>query len=287
MLELYQLEQLLVIAGAGTLSAAAEKLHLSQPAISRSMQRLERELQVPLFVRRKNRIELNENGLMAVEYARKILDQADSMVIGLREYDRRRHTISIGSCAPAPLWSLLPSMSYAYPQMTIASDIRDNDVLIRGLGSGTYQLIVLPFKTELEGALCVKYFEEHLFFSLPPSHPKAGSKGLYFRDLNGEAMLLRPQLGFWARLHREMMPDTRFLVQQDSAAFYELVRASALPSFTSDVVIRRDGPVPGRVIVPILDPEANAMFHLYYRACDRELLSHFLRTLSRGANPLN
>ena len=41
------------------------------PALSRSMQRLENEIQVPLFIRRKNKIELNENGKLAVEYAKK------------------------------------------------------------------------------------------------------------------------------------------------------------------------------------------------------------------------
>ena len=52
--EIYQLEQLLAFAEYGTLSGAAERLHLSQPALSRSMQRLETELQVPLFDRQKN-----------------------------------------------------------------------------------------------------------------------------------------------------------------------------------------------------------------------------------------
>ena len=51
MLELYQLVQLLAIAECGTISKAAEQLHLSQPALSRSMQKLEEELQVTLFDR--------------------------------------------------------------------------------------------------------------------------------------------------------------------------------------------------------------------------------------------
>lgn len=71
MFEFYQLEQLIAFAECGTLSGAAEKLLLSQTALSRSMQRLENEIQVPLFIRHKNKIELNENGVLAVEHAKK------------------------------------------------------------------------------------------------------------------------------------------------------------------------------------------------------------------------
>ena len=70
MMELYQLIQLLAIADCGTMSSAAEKLHLSQPALSRSMQKLEEELQVSLFDRQKNKISFNANGKLAIEHAR-------------------------------------------------------------------------------------------------------------------------------------------------------------------------------------------------------------------------
>ena len=53
MFELYQLEQLLVVAEYGTLSGAAEQNHLSPSALSRSMQRLESEIGVTLFIRHK------------------------------------------------------------------------------------------------------------------------------------------------------------------------------------------------------------------------------------------
>ena len=59
MIDTQQLEQLISIAEEGTLSKAAERLHLSQPAISRSMQRLENDLGVTLFDRQKNKIALN------------------------------------------------------------------------------------------------------------------------------------------------------------------------------------------------------------------------------------
>ena len=263
MFELYQLEQLLTVADCGTLSGAAEKLHLSQSALSRSMQRLEHEIQVPLFVRQKNKIELNENGKLAVEYAKKLMDQTDDMISGIRDYDRKQRTIFVGSCAPAPLWEIIPALSNLYPDMTISSEIRDSEVLLQGLREKRYQLIILPYSVEEKGISCIKYKEEHLFFSLPPAHPLSASKSLCLKDLNGETMLLRSRLGFWEHITDEKMSDTRFLVQEDSV-FNELVKASALPSFTSDLAIQREGSVPNRVIIPITDPEANVTYYCCY-----------------------
>ncbi|MBS6255826.1 LysR family transcriptional regulator [Megasphaera massiliensis] len=278
MVEFYQLEQLLRVADCGTLSGAAEELHLSQPALSRSMQRLENDIGVPLFIRYKNKIELNENGRLAVEYAEKIVDQMSDMIHGIRDYDRKRHTIFVGSCAPAPLWELLPALSDQYPDMTVASELRENDALIQGLKDGTYHLVLLPFQMEIAGTRCHPYGEEHLFFSLPPAHPLSGSQSLQFKDLNGDTMLLRSRLGFWKHVTEEKMPDTRFLVQND-ADFDELVKASALPSFTSDRVIQREGEFPNRIKIPIEDTEANVVYSLYYRLKDQKFLANYLRTV--------
>ena len=67
MMELYLLEQLIAFSRQGTLSGAAEELHISQPALSQSMKKLEESLGVSLFERSKNKIALNENGIMAVQ----------------------------------------------------------------------------------------------------------------------------------------------------------------------------------------------------------------------------
>ena len=53
MIEIHLLEQLDAFAEYGTLSEAAEKLHTSQPALTRSMKKLESELGVTLFIRSK------------------------------------------------------------------------------------------------------------------------------------------------------------------------------------------------------------------------------------------
>ena len=53
MIEMYQLEQLLAIYNAGTISKAAEEMHISQPGLTRSIQRLEDSLGLQLFDRKK------------------------------------------------------------------------------------------------------------------------------------------------------------------------------------------------------------------------------------------
>lgn len=278
MFELYQLEQLLAVAACGTLSNAAEQLHISQPALSRSMQRLEAELQVSLFTRQKNKIELNENGRMAVDYARKIMEQSGDMISRIQAFDRSQRTILFGACAPAPLWEIPALLSDLYPEMTISSEIRENDVLLQGLRDDVYQLIVLPFPVDEPGMICAKYGEEHLFFSLPPAHPLSGSKALYMKDLNGETMLLRNRLGFWRELTVRKMPDTRFLEQED-VAFDELVKFSALPSFATDLWLNREGNHVNRVNIPILDEEANVSYYCLCKPGGRTDLSGFIKSI--------
>ena len=73
MIELNQLEQLIYIAENKTISKAAKELLISQPALSRSMQRLESDLGVELFDHYKNKIVLNKNGELAVKHAQKII----------------------------------------------------------------------------------------------------------------------------------------------------------------------------------------------------------------------
>ena len=102
MMELYLLEQLIAFSRQGTLSGAAEKLHISQPALSQSMKKLEESLGVSLFERSKNKIALNENGIMAVQLGEKLLEQS-------REMEERLRLLT--EAAALSLWGLRPGAS--------------------------------------------------------------------------------------------------------------------------------------------------------------------------------
>lgn len=143
MIEIHLFEQLAAFADCGTLSAAAEQLHISQPALSRSMQRLEEELGVSLFERQKSRLTLNETGELAVRYARNLLLQEESMIQQLRDFDRKRRTICVGSCAPVLIPDFATLLSRLYEGMTISTELTGDPRLPEYLREGRYQIAIL------------------------------------------------------------------------------------------------------------------------------------------------
>ena len=279
MLELYDLEKLVTFRNEGTLVAASEKLLISQPALSRSMRKLEDEIGVELFTRSKNRMELNENGILAAELAEKLLGEADSLVARVRQLDRSRHTLSVGSCAPEPLWELVATLGSTYPGMTISSEMAEPEALISGVQDGTYSLVILTSPRERNGVEVTTFGGEKLCFLLPMNHPLAGERELHLADLNGETMLLRPNLGFWTKT-LESLPDTHFLVQQEDYAFGELLRASSLPAFTTDRVQRRYGATEGRIAIPITDPGTSVDYLVAYRSTEKKHLTAALKLIA-------
>ena len=133
MIELNQLEQLIYIAENKTISKAAKELLISQPALSRSMQRLESDLGVELFDHYKNKIVLNKNGELAVKHAQKIIKSIQTMINDVQDYNQSFHRISIATCSPAPMWDIEPLIKELYPQITIQTAVINQKDLITKL----------------------------------------------------------------------------------------------------------------------------------------------------------
>ncbi|MGN1381720.1 MAG: LysR family transcriptional regulator [Eubacterium sp.] len=270
MIEIHLLEQLDAFARLGTLSAASEELHISQPALTRSMQKLEQELDVSLFNREKNRIHLNDNGKLAAEYAARLLSENRDMIRIIQAYDRSHRTISLGSCAPLPVYPVTMLLQQFFPDMTISTDICNDEKIASGFTSGKFQLVILherPEDTALYYKPCSK---ESLCVSVPPAHPLASLSSVSFSDLADLPMLLFTKIGFWYDLCIEKIPHHHFIEE----SFIEIASASALPTFYSRAFSQQEGVDNlGRTIVPISDPEASVTYYLTCKKEDRKRFS--------------
>lgn len=264
MITLEDLEQFTAFAQYGTLVKAAEVLHISQPTITRTMKNIEESFGVKIFERSKNRIQLNDTGKIAVEQAEKVLDAARQMMTVVRDYDKSLRTIVVESCAPAPLWFVIPQLAKKYPAMTLTGSLAGIEEILRHIRQGTCHLGVVLEPVREAGIYCQPYIKEALFICLPPNHPalKNSPTSLSFRDINGFNCLLRSRLGFWDDLCRREMPSSRFLVQEDDAEFQELMRNSTLPVFITNLAKYGAKDMNGRVSIPIADDSAKVTYYL-------------------------
>ncbi|MGI5105971.1 LysR family transcriptional regulator [Treponema socranskii] len=266
-MELYQLRGLIAFAECGNLSKAAEAVHTSQSALSRSMKNLEDELGVPLFSRTKNTIALTETGTLAVRHAQIVVSAHNDMIRTVREEERRRRTFSFGSIAPAPMWELTPIASKLFEGKTVSADLEETETaLIRGLNDGTYNLIILlrPLKEKKSDGtpryICKPFIKEELSVLLPVSHRFAKRKTLQLKDLAGEKILIYNKIGFWYSVCKEKIPDAVFLEQSELSALREIVSASELPSFRTNVTNSLDSIPSDKTAIRLSDPDVNVQF---------------------------
>lgn len=262
MIEIYLLQQLVAFAECGTLTAAAKKLHTSQPALTRSMKKLEDELGISLFVRSKNHLTLNETGQIAAEYALRVLKENEYFQEKVAAFDRSLHTLNIGYCAPIPQIVFTPLINALFEGLSIAADMRDDADFLKKLEMRTYQLAVVHEKPPEDLFYSKKCGHEDLYMSLRPSDPLTFYPELHLRDLDGRSILLLTRIGFWTNITKVKTPHTRYLLQIEQDTFWELAAHSDYPIFMSSYYIKRKQDVPGRINVALADAECHTDYYL-------------------------
>ncbi len=277
MIEFNQLEHLIAIVENKTMSKAAEKLHISQPGLTRSIQRLENDLGLPLFNHKKNKIELNENGKLAIKYAKKLLENREEMIKELGKLSQSH--ISFGSIAPAPLWGVAYVLS-KNNEIQVESTLEQNeDILIEELEKGNYSLIILNHPLDNNKYISQKFLDESLYLSVPPAHPLAPFKEVSFSDLNGQSVLLLSKIGFWTHICKTLLPDSHLLFQDDPSVFNELTKMSALPNFRSNITIQREKTEDNRILIPITDPQSHVSYYAIYPKDKKSLFQQRIKQI--------
>lgn len=280
MIELYVLNELAAFPKYGTLTAVAEKMNVSQPALSRSMKKLEEDLGVQLFERGKNRIVLNENGKIAAEYAQKVIEAEAAFEKKVIEYEQTHRIFNFASIAPMPISELMPILSQQFMGMTIKHELKDNEKeLYKSLDSGKSKLVVTlapPKNTEKYAA--AKLFEENLFIVLPKNHRLAEKDRIELKELAGEKILIYSKLGFWYETTKRLIPGVEFFNQQELSALKQLAKLTELPSFVTNFTIQNIREMKSKKAIPLADNEVNVT---YWCVCLKKNESQFAATFSQ------
>ena len=262
MIENYLLEELVAFAENGTLNKAAEKLNLSQPAITRGTKKLETELGITLFDRTPNKISLNETGKYAAEQAKKVLTTNQKFISQVRNFDNSYKEISIASIAPGPLIVL---KNLEQKNLKIADTLLKNQDLESLLLENQFTCVVSnqPIKnSKIESAYLGM---EHLIVQLNEFTNLASKKNVTFKELEGLSFLVLSYIGIWKEIIQDKIPDAKFLYQNDEANFNEIKNYSVFPFFTTNITRANrqwsNNMTSDRTPVEISDKEATQVFY--------------------------
>jgi DNA-binding transcriptional LysR family regulator len=179
-LELQQLRQVVTLAEHGSFVRAAEVLHISQPALSRSIQAAERNFGNALFLRTSSGVRPTDLGRLYIERARDLLRMADELegeAVGLASM--RTGRVDVGG-GPFPSDSFLgPAVARLveeYPRVGVQMHAGNWDDLVQRLRSRTLDFFVaeaslLAHEPDLDSAPAP--LEHPVYFVARAGHPLA------------------------------------------------------------------------------------------------------------------
>ena len=184
-MELDQLRYFLRIADLANFTRAAEELGVSQPALSRSMQRLEEELGQPVFERRRKSLSLTEAGTLLQGRAQQILSIIEDTKAEICD-DGRSGRIRVGAIptiAPYFLPGVLRQFSKEFPRATIIVQENTTDALLKSCTQGEVDLAILALPVPARYLEVEELFEEELLLVLPPNHQLVKKERIKLSDV--------------------------------------------------------------------------------------------------------
>lgn len=184
-MELDQLRYFLSVADWQNFTRAAEELGISQPALSRSIQKLEEELGQPVFERKTRAVALTEAGTLLQSRAQQVLSILEDTKAEITD-DGQSGRVRVGAIptiAPYFLPEVLRQFSREFPKATLIVQENTTDNLLKALTQGEIDLAILALPIPARYLEIEELFEEELLLVLPPEHPLVEKEKIRLSDV--------------------------------------------------------------------------------------------------------
>lgn len=283
MIDNYLLEYLVTFAQTKTLARTAAALNVTQPTVTRGMQRLEEEFGVKLFDRQPNRITLTPTGQLAVKQAQRLLEENRAMVTTIQNYDQAHRVIKIACSAPGPRILLNQLQDQLTPTPQVWPQLLTNDQLIDRLLSRQFTLVISNQEVQSDQVESIFIGQEQLFVNLDQFMYLANQRTVTFKELRGISFVLLNDIGPWKTIVQRQIPEAKFLYQTDYDALRELTKYTNFPFFTTNITDQHQVETyetNDRVTLPITDPAATMTFYASYLKDQRSRVSGLIHELT-------
>ena len=195
-MELTQLRYFKAAAEEGNFTRAARKLNVSQPALSKAVQRLEEELGLKLFVRDGNRISLNKFGRIFLEEVNSAILHLETGVKNTRVLaGLEQGHVSIAISAAINITRPIESFLLEYPSVYFQEIPADESQMLEALANGSVDFGVTYDRIDDPRIDWLPVYEDRMSVLLPRDHPLATRREIRLQELQNERVLQGDSFG--------------------------------------------------------------------------------------------
>ncbi|AOJ05332.1 MULTISPECIES: LysR family transcriptional regulator [Burkholderia] len=195
-MELRQLRYFIAVAEEMNITRAAERLHMTQPPLSRQLQLIEDEIGLPLFERGARPLKLTDAGRVFYAQARRVLEQADELAPLTRRLAQAAERIVIGF-VPSTLYGALPDVIRAFREAAPAVELSLNEMFtleqLGALKGGRIDIGFGRLRFDDDQLVREVLVEERLIAALPDGHPLAAPGApLSLAEIAAQTLIVYP-----------------------------------------------------------------------------------------------
>ena len=211
-MDIRQLKAFAAIADTHTFTAAAERLHVTQAAVSMQIRQLENELGLPLFIRTPRRVVLTEAGERLLDRAHAILREHDAALAELTELaGAQRGRLRLGSASAmvsgAPLPAILKELREQHPQTELSLVTGTSEALVKQILAGDLDAAFVSLPVVARNIETELLSNDQLVAIASPRHRLAHQRVVSAFMLAGEKLILGERGGNTRRLIDEFFAD--------------------------------------------------------------------------------
>ena len=211
-MEIRQLKAFLAIADARTFTAAAQRTHYTQAALSMQIKQLEKEVGVPLFIRMPRRVVLTEAGECLLERAHHILREHDAALAELAELagaerGRLRVGSSSGMVSGDALPAILKKLRKSHPHAEVSVTSGTSEVLVKRILAGEIDMAFVSLPVQARNIETEVLSQDQLVAIASPRHKLSKQRVVSAFALAGEKLILGERGGNTRRLIDEFFAE--------------------------------------------------------------------------------
>ncbi|WP_340104984.1 LysR family transcriptional regulator [Rhodohalobacter sp. 8-1] len=193
---IHQLKLFGTVVEAGNITKAAERLHMTQPAASIQLKKLQQNIGTDLYYMNGKNLTLTDAGKEFYRVFLSVRDRLEAFEATLTDLKsglRGKLSITAASTAKYVMPYLLGEFKDKYPEVDIALKITNRFEVIHQITQMDYNLAILsqvPHNTDLEST---PFLRNPLVFACHPSHPLSGKQNINLRTLRDEVFIIREE----------------------------------------------------------------------------------------------